>query len=136
MLLRFTNPADISPSSGRWLLACWLATAWAGGAGCERDVAREASDSDANGYLCTKCGAKFYTTRSVFLGPRCPKCQQDGLVEVVGYFCAKDNHLTLTGRGGDQRGATTCEKCGASLGGMRLPREKDLQAWGANRAPQ
>jgi len=135
MLLRLRNPTDALPAGGRWLLAWCVAAAWMGVAGCEKDVAREASDSDANCYLCTKCGAKFYTPRSVFLGPRCPKCQQDGLVEVVGYSCPKDNHLTLTGRGDDRRGTTTCEKCGAALGGMRLPREKDLQAWGASRAP-
>jgi len=102
-------------------------------AGCEKDAAREASDSDANGYLCAKCGAKLYTDRSVFLASKCPKCRQEGLVEVVGYFCAKDNHLTLMGRGEDRRGATACEKCGTPLGGMRLPREKDLQAWGATK---
>ena len=103
---------------------------------CKKDVAAEASDSDANGYLCTKCGAKLYTDRSNFLALKCPKCGQDGLVEVVGYLCAKDNHLTLTGRSGDRSGATACEKCGAALGGMRLPREKDLKAWGATRIPK
>src|SRR5450631_1091191 len=95
--------------------------------GCGKNVAKDASDSDANGYLCTKCGAKFYTSRSVFLGVTCPKCKADALVEVVGYVCEKDNHLTLKGRTNDRNGAEVCEKCGAPLGGMRLPREKDLK---------
>ena len=123
----------------RWQNACLiscLAAALVAAAGCGKDTAREASDSDANGYLCAKCGAKLYTDRSVFIGPKCPKCKQDGLVEVVGYYCAKDQYLTLTGRGNDRGGATACEKCGAPLGGMRLPRQKDLQAWGASRAPK
>ena len=105
------------------------------GAACKQDVAANASDSDANGYICLKCGAKFYSARSNFLGPKCPKCQQEALVEAVGYFCAKDNHLTVVGRAGDRAGAAVCEKCGAALGSMRLPREKDLQLWGANRVP-
>ena len=113
-----------------------MVTALAALAGCGKNVAEEASDSDANGYLCAKCGAKLYTDRSVFLALKCPKCQQEGLVEVVGYFCAKDNHLTMMGRSGDRPGATACEKCGAPLGGMRLPREKDFKTWGATRVPK
>jgi len=125
----------LCPGTGTLLTGC-LVAALVAAAGCKKDPAREASDSDANGYLCSKCGAKLYADRSVFLGPRCPKCQQDGLVEVVGYFCTKDQHLTLKGRSDDRGVAMTCEKCGAALGGMRLPREKDLQAWGAIRAPK
>ncbi len=123
-------------TGSRPLLAWSLAAVLVSAVGCEKDAAREASDSDANGYLCAKCGAKFYAARSVFLGPRCPKCQQEALVEVVGYFCAKDQHLTLKGRSDERSGAATCEKCGAPLGGMRLPREKDLRAWGAVPAPK
>jgi hypothetical protein len=99
---------------------------------CKKDVAREASDSDANGYLCTKCGAKLYTDRKVFIGPACPKCGQAGLTEVVGYFCDKDKHLTVRGRTND-RAAPACEQCQGPLGGMKLPREKDLKAWGATK---
>jgi hypothetical protein len=101
--------------------------------GCRRDIASEASDSDANGYLCRSCKAKLFTDRSVFIGPKCPKCQQDDLVEAVGYVCEKDNHLTITGRGAD-RGSSVCEQCGAPVSAMRLPREKDLKAWGATKA--
>ncbi|MBI3853223.1 MAG: hypothetical protein HY298_23480 [Verrucomicrobia bacterium] len=100
------------------------------GSGCRKNIAEEASDSDANGYMCTKCGGKFYTSRSQFLGVTCPKCKDDGLVEVVGYYCDKDNHLTLMRRNND-RGGPTCEKCRAALSAMRLPREKDLKTWGA-----
>ena len=100
--------------------------------GCRKNIAEEASDSDANGYLCTKCGAKLYTNRAVFLGAACPKCKADGIVEVVGYYCDKDNHMTLAGRN-NQRVGPACEKCGEPLNAMRLPREKDLKAWGATK---
>lgn len=100
--------------------------------GCSRDVAKEASDSDANGYLCTKCNAKLYTDRSVFLPAICPKCKAEGIVEVVGFICEKDNHLTVVGRS-SARGGPVCEKCAAPLSSMRLPREKDLKAWGATK---
>ncbi len=110
-----------------------LASALAAVAGCHKDVAREASDSDANGYLCLKCGAKLYTPRAVFLDSKCPKCQQDGLVEVVGYECPKDHHVTIRGRSGDRNSAAICEQCQGPLQGMLLPREKDLKAWGATK---
>jgi len=106
------------------------------GLGCKKDVARDASDSDANGYLCLKCGAKLYTDRSVFIGPKCPKCREDNLVEVVGYRCDKDQFVTIRPARGDSRGVT-CEKCQASLANaMFLPRGKDLQAWGAAKTKQ
>ncbi len=102
-------------------------------AGCQKNIAEEASDSDANGYVCLKCSAKLYTERSVFIGPKCPKCQQDGLIEVVGYSCPKDGHLTIRAREGDRQAAPVCDTCHGPLGGMRLPREKDLKAWGATK---
>jgi len=108
------------------------------GPGCKPDVASEASDSDANGYLCQnpKCGAKFYTDRSVFLGAKCSKCGEDRLVEVVAYQCPKDQFVLFRSARGDSRGVT-CEKCQASLGNsMFLPRAKDLQAWGATKTSQ
>jgi prepilin-type N-terminal cleavage/methylation domain-containing protein len=46
---------------------CWLTLITI--SGCRKDPAAEASDSDANGYLCLKCGAKLYTSRSNFIGP-------------------------------------------------------------------
>jgi len=101
--------------------------------GSHKDIAAEASDSDANGYGCLKCGAKLYTARSVFIGPECPKCHQRSLMEVVGYACPKDNHLTVVAREGTQRGAPVCEACQGPVSGIRLPREKDLKAWGATK---
>lgn len=98
---------------------------------CKKNVAEEASDSDANGYLCLDCGAKLYTDRSVFIGPKCPKCQKDVLVEVVGYWCEKDQHLTIRSRMGDRLGSPVCDKCKSPVNAMRLPRERDLLAWGA-----
>jgi hypothetical protein len=101
--------------------------------GCRKDIAAEASDSDANGYLCLNCGAKLYTERSVFIGPACPKCQKDTLREAVGYYCEKDKHVTLRARTGDRQGAAVCDQCQAPVSAMRLPREKDLKAWGATK---
>ena len=103
------------------------------GLGCRKDIAREASDSDANGYLCLKCDAKLYTDRTVFIGPKCPKCQEDTLVEVVGYYCEKDKRLTIRARVGDRAGGPVCDQCKAALSGMRLPRENDLKSWGATK---
>ena len=102
-------------------------------AGCKKDVAVEASDSDANGYVCLDCNAKLYTDRSVFIGPKCPKCQKDHLMEVVGYWCEKDQHLTIRSRVGDRLGSPVCDKCKSPVSAMRLPREKDLKEWGASK---
>src|SRR5207237_1326127 len=73
-------------------------------AGCKKDIANEAIETDANGYLCLKCGAKLYTERSVFIGPKCPKCGEDRLMPVVGYYCEKDKHLTIRAGRGDRQG--------------------------------
>jgi phage FluMu protein Com len=103
-------------------------------AGCGKDAAADAMESDANGYVCLKCGAKFYTARTVFIGPKCPQCKEDSLAEVVGYYCEKEHHLTIRPRRGDRVGAV-CELCQAPLvNAMRSPRQKDLVAWGAVQA--
>ena len=131
-------PSRTSPAkwwANRSLLGWTLIAGLIVAIGCKKDSAAEASDSDANGYVCPKCGVKLYTDRSVFLSPKCPKCGAEGLAEVVGYLCAKDGHLTLTARSGD-RNAAACEKCGGPLSAMRLPRENDLKAWGAIRVPK
>jgi hypothetical protein len=100
---------------------------------CKKDVASDAINSDANGYLCLKCGVKLYTGRSVFIGPQCPKCQQESLMDVVGYDCQKDHHLTIRPRRGDHQ-PLACEQCqGPLVNAMRSPREKDLKAWGATK---
>jgi len=120
--------ADFPALLGMLLLSAAILTA------CHRkDVAAEASDSDANGYFCVKCEAKLYTDRTVFIGPKCPKCQEDMLMEVVGYVCPKDQHLTIRPRVNDRLGERVCDVCQGPLGGTRLPREKDLKAWGATK---
>jgi hypothetical protein len=117
------------------LLAPILLVVLLAATGCKKDVAQEATSSDANGYLCLKCGVKLYTSRSVFIGPACPKCKADTLMEVVGYRCDKDQYVTLRAQRGDALGALVCEKCRADLrNSMFLPREKDLKAWGAAKA--
>jgi hypothetical protein len=122
-------------SDWMFLIFVFVLLAWAG-LGCNPDVAREASDSDANGYLCLKCGVKLYTDRSVFIGPKCSKCGEDTLVEVVGYRCAKDQFVTIRPARGDGRGVN-CEKCQASLANtMFLPRARDLRTWGATKTSQ
>ena len=119
-------------SCGALVVFCLAMLSLAAG-GCRKDIAAEASDSDANGYVCLSCEAKLYTDRSVFIGPKCPKCQKDTLMEVVGYYCEKDQHLTLRARTGDRQGAPVCEQCQAPVSAMRLPRERDLKAWGATK---
>jgi hypothetical protein len=114
------------------LVAC-LAAVLLGTTGCKKDSALEAVDTDANGYVCLKCGVKLYTDRAVFIGPKCPKCQEDTLMTVVGYYCEKDHHLTIRASRGDSQGAV-CEQCQQPLANaMRSPREKDLKAWGATK---
>jgi len=123
--------AGLKPTEA--LLVVCLAAAVFAATGCKKDTALEAMDSDANGYVCLKCGVKLYTARSVFIGPKCPKCQEDSLMDVVGYYCAKDQHLTIRPRRGDRQGAI-CEQCQQPLANaMRSPREKDLKAWGATK---
>ena len=101
--------------------------------GCRKDAALEGIQTDANGYICLKCGVKLYTDRSVFIGPKCPKCSEDQLMPVTGYYCEKDQHLTIRAARGDRHGAV-CEKCQAALpNAMRTPKRKDLEAWGATK---
>lgn len=102
------------------------------GAGCKQGAAADAIETDANGYVCLHCGAKFCTSRNEFLESKCPKCQQYALAEVVGYRCEKDHHLTIRPRVSGPEGAAVCEICGTHLANaMVLPHEKDLMAWGA-----
>ncbi|SRR5258706_5697892 len=119
--------------SGWPIFLLCLAGLLAGVTACQKNVSTEAIETDANGYLCLKCGAKLYTERSVFLGPKCPQCKEDKLMQVVGYYCEKDKHLTIRASQGDRQGSV-CERCQAPLvNAMRAPREKDLKAWGATK---
>jgi transcription initiation factor IIE alpha subunit len=102
--------------------------------GCKKSESFEAIDTDANGYLCLKCGAKYYTDRTVFMGPKCPKCNEEKLTQVVGYYCEKDKHMTIQAGQGERKGGV-CERCQAPLvNAMRMPREKDLKEWGATKS--
>jgi len=99
--------------------------------GCSNKPGETAMESDANGYYCSHCKAKMYTGRRVFL-ENCPKCGENTLVGVVGYWCEADQYLTLRPQVDGPEGANVCEKCGAVLkNAMVLPHEKDLLAWGA-----
>ncbi len=116
------------------VLGVCLAAAILAVTACKKDTALDSMKSDANGYVCLKCGVKLYTDRSVFIGPKCPKCQEDSLMDVVGYYCGKCQHLTIRARRGDRQGAV-CDQCQQPLANaMRSPREKDLKAWGAAKA--
>jgi hypothetical protein len=123
-------PKSVVSSSLRLIIAMCLL---AGITACKKDTGSEAIEADANGYVCLKCGAKLYTDRTVFIGPKCPKCNEDRLVQAVGYYCEKDQHLTIRASEGDRQGAT-CEKCQAPvINGMKAPHEKDLKTWGATK---
>lgn len=97
--------------------------------GCGRSKVEEALDSDANGYQCLNCREKFYTERDLFANV-CPGCKQANIQPVVGFVCAADGHVTLAVRG---RGFLPCAKCGQPTSRLSIPRESDLQAWGAAR---
>lgn len=97
--------------------------------GCSKSPAELAADSDANGYVCMKCGDKFYTARKIF-AEKCPKCGTIELKEVIGFICEKDQHVTLVPRGND---GTLCDQCKQIVKAMKLPREKELQTWGARK---
>lgn len=100
---------------------------------CKNDAGISALETDANGYVCLKCGAKFYSERTVFMGSQCPQCKENTLTQTVGYYCEKDQHLTIRAREGDRQGAV-CDKCHAHLvNAMKEPREKDYKAWGATK---
>ena len=112
-------------------LPFWLALLTFCVSGCKKDAAMAAMETDANGYVCLKCGGKFYTPRTVFLGANCPKCKEQSLIDVVGYLCEKDKHLTIRASRSDPKGAI-CEQCQTRLNNaMYSPKEKDLKAWGA-----
>jgi hypothetical protein len=116
------------------IFAC-LATLGLLAGSCGKQAGADAVQSDANGYICLKCGAKYYTTPTVFIGPKCPKCQEDSLMPAMGYYCEKDKHLTIRAQRGDNR-PIVCEVCQTTLvDAMRAPRESELKTWGAVKAP-
>jgi hypothetical protein len=98
-------------------------------AGCGGNSADKALDSNANGYVCTACDGKFYTDRDVF-ATRCPSCRKRNVEQVLGFVCSHDKEVTIATRG---RGAVACQKCGRGTSAIVIPREADLQAWGADK---
>src|SRR5438105_3272530 len=95
--------------------------------GCKDRAIQKALESDANGYLCRSCNARFYTEREVFANT-CPSCKSLQLTQVVGFVCRVDGHVSIGPRG---TGSMACEKCGKPTSGLSIPRETDFRAWGA-----
>lgn len=121
------------PPIRRFLAGLLAATSLCLG-GCGKDPAHLAIETDAHGYMCQKCAGKFFTGPKVFLESKCPKCQQAGLVDVIGYWCDKDKRMTIRPNVSGPEGASVCEQCGVHLqNAMVLPREKDLSKWGATK---
>ncbi len=128
LLLPTRSVADFLPALMQLALVGFLI------GGCSKQDGMSAIETDAHGYLCQNCGAKFYTGRRAFLESKCPKCQQFTLVDVVGYMCEKDHHLTIRPKVPGPEGAAICEVCKTPLkNAMVSPREKDLVAWGATK---
>lgn len=98
-------------------------------AGCSKSAVDQALDSDANGYVCLACKAKFYTDRKVF-PTRCPDCKQPSIEAALGFVCEADQSVIIGPRG--QRSAK-CEKCGNPTTSLSIPREADLKSWGATK---
>jgi hypothetical protein len=107
----------------RLLFACALLAA----AGCGQEKIKTL-EPEWNGYFCTACQAKFYTSGKVF-ADFCPQCKSPNIVEAVGLLCPS-GHVNVAPR---SRGSMLCEKCGQRTTGMKLPTESDFQAWGASR---
>ena len=97
--------------------------------GCGKNSVDNALNSDANGFVCSKCSAKFYLSSDIFPA-HCPQCKAPDVVMVMGYVCSKDNHTTIAPR--NKRGGA-CEKCGTVTTVLSLPRETDLKIWGATK---
>jgi hypothetical protein len=97
--------------------------------GCKDGEAEQALDSDANGYQCLSCQAKFYTERSVFAAA-CPECRKPNIEQAMGYVCDQDNAVTVAPRGVR---SVKCRQCQANTTGMSIPRQADFVTWGATK---
>jgi DNA-directed RNA polymerase subunit RPC12/RpoP len=120
------SPKSFGPFQKWFALAALLFLAAIVMTGCGKP-GWEAIDSNANGFICQKCGAKFYTDRAVF-AEFCPNCKDANIRPVMGYVCDKCQHLTLSTA---THGSTTCEKCQATVSGSKLPTAKEFVEWGA-----
>jgi hypothetical protein len=99
------------------------------GNGCKESSSEQALDSDANGYQCMACNAKFYTDRSVFAAA-CPECRKPNIEQAMGFVCEQDSAVTVAPRGGR---SVKCRQCQAGTTGMSIPRQADLETWGASK---
>jgi len=109
----------------------WLAFAFVAfflGA-CKKNSAEDSLKSDATGFYCRQCNAKFYTASGVY-ADHCPQCKSADIRPVIGFVCYQDQQVTLTAQGPK---SMPCQKCGAVATGLKMPRESDLKAWGAVR---
>jgi hypothetical protein len=126
------SSSSLAANAWRGCLLFCMATLVLALAGCSEDPALDSMQSDANGFMCTSCGAKFYTARKDYMEAQCPKCDQYTVQDVIGYNCVKCKHITLRPKVAGPAGAAICEKCGAHLqNAMVSPRQTDLVAWGA-----
>jgi len=104
------------------VVGCW---------GCGPRGGDEAAlDSDANGYACLDCNARFYTDRKIFPN-HCPGCKKANIEIVLGYVCATDQQVQYGPRG---KSGMKCQACGKSTTSIAIPRQAELQAWGATRS--
>lgn len=87
----------------------------------------KSGETDANGYLCSRCDAKFVTSVAV-IAEFCPACQSPEIKPIIGFVCEKDKATVLAP---SDSSSVKCSQCGATLAGIRLPQEKDFRAWGA-----
>lgn len=95
--------------------------------GCKKSEAEESSKSDVNGFLCTACNEKFYTSARVYPS-YCPKCKKPDVVEVVGYLMA-DGKVVVAPRDLKVGNSDMTKPTGA----IKMPRENELKAWGATK---
>lgn len=84
-------------------------------------------DSDASGYICSKCDYKFYITGGQ-PAAQCPKCGDSSIEEVVAYVCPADHSVTVVPK--SAMGAP-CLKCGKFTNEKKLPTTDELKTWGA-----
>lgn len=118
-------PLSFRRTRGRWgqWMALWLLAVICAGCGKSDEAAIE---SNANGYICSACSTKFYTSRDVF-AEQCPQCKSADLKAVVAFVCPK-GHSTLIARGPQ---SAACGQCGEKAVAQKVPHAAELQAWGA-----
>jgi hypothetical protein len=96
-------------------------------AGCKDAAVEQALTSDANGYQCLACQAKFFTDRKTFAAA-CPECRKTNIEQAMGFVCEQDNFVSVAPRGVR---SVKCQQCQSPTTGMSIPRQADLIAWGA-----